>query len=90
MEFTVRNAAKYAVTVAIHSKVSSVTQDAITDYTQFEEDDKIVHFGGHMVGWFVSDKLKPHTNKMVDKTADFIVAKRAARAAKKNTAEEQK
>lgn len=85
--FTARNVAKFVVKAAVHSKVAQLTEDAIIDYTRFEEDDKIVDISSHVVGWYVSDKLKPVTDRMVDKTADFIVAKRAKRAAKKDATE---
>jgi hypothetical protein len=85
--FTARNVAKYVVQAAVHGKVAQLTEDAIVDYTRFEEDDKIVDISSHVVGWCVSAKLKPLTDKMVDKTADFIADKRAKRAAKKNPTE---
>lgn len=81
--FTPRNAAKYIAKAIVHGKVASVTEDIIIDYSRFEEDDTIVDISSHLVGWYVSDKLKPLTDKMVDKTADFVVAKRDARKAKK-------
>lgn len=85
--FTARNVAKYVVKAAIHGKVQQLTADAIVDYTRFEEDDKVVDISSHVVGWAVSDRLKPYTDKMVDKTADKIADVRAKRAAKKDTAE---
>jgi len=83
-DFTLRNVTKYAVKAAVHGYVASVAADAITDYTRFEEDDAVVRISSNVIGWGVSDKLKPVTNKIVDKTADFIVAKREARKSKKN------
>ena len=85
--FTPRNAAKYAVKFVIAGKVAEVAEDVITDYTRLEEDTTVVNLTSSMVGWYVSDKLKPLTDKMVDKAADFIVEKREARKAKKDTAE---
>lgn len=89
MEFTARNAAKYAVKATVHSIVQNRTADTIVDYTRFEEEDLTVRISSHLVGWYVADKVKPVTDSMVDKTADFIAKKRAERAAKKETAEEQ-
>lgn len=83
-DFTLRNVAKYAVTAVIHGNVAKHTETAITDHTRFEEDDMIVDLSSHVVGWYVSHKLKPVTDKVVDKTADFIAAKREARKAKQN------
>jgi hypothetical protein len=82
-DFTLRNVAKYAVTAVIHGTVAKHTETAITDHTRFEEDDMIVDIAAHVTGWCVSHKLKPHTDKIVDKTADFVVKKREARKAKK-------
>ena len=86
--FTARNAAKYAVKAAIAIKTARAAENVITDYSRFEKDDTIVNIGTGMVGWFVSDKLKPVTDKMVDKTFDFVAAKREARKAKKNKTNE--
>lgn len=86
-DFTPSNVAKYVVTAAIQYKVSSVTEDAIVDYTHFEEDDFIVGIGSHVVGWGVAYKLKPITDRMVDKTHKRIVAiknKRKQKAEKTN------
>lgn len=88
MDFTARNAAKYVVKAIIHFKTAQITEDVITDHTRFEEDDMIVDISGHLVGWYVSDKLKPVTDAMVDKTADFVVARKNARTAKKNAKKE--
>lgn len=84
-KFTPRNVAKFVVKLAVAGRVAQFTENTITDYTRFEDDDFIVEASSHLVGWLVSDKLKPYTDKMVDKTADFIVEKRANRAAKKDT-----
>jgi hypothetical protein len=86
--FTLRNAAKYVAKAIIHFETASLAETAITDHTRFEEDDMIVDISSHLAGWYVSDKLKPVTDKMVDKTADFIAAKREARKAKKNATTE--
>jgi hypothetical protein len=82
-DFTPRNVAKYVVRTVIFSKASQLAKDAIVDHTEFEDDDMTVKISGHLVGWAVSAKLKPYTDKMVDKTADYVNAKREARAAAK-------
>jgi hypothetical protein len=89
MEFTARNAAKFVVTAVIKTKTAQKTEELITDYTRFEEDDMIVDITGGLVGWWVGDKLKPYSDAMVDKTADFIVAKREQMKHKKDTPAEQ-
>jgi hypothetical protein len=82
-DFTPRNVAKFVVRTVIHGKTAQITRELIVDHSDFENDDMTVRISGNLVGWYVSAKLKPHTDKMVDKTADFIVAKREARAANK-------
>jgi hypothetical protein len=85
-EFTARNASKYVVSAVVKLKVSRFTKDALTDYTSLEEDDNVVDIAGFLVGWYVSDKLRPITDTAVDKTADFVSAKRDAWKAKKDQA----
>lgn len=84
-EFTPRNLAKDAVSSAISMKVSQLTRNAVADYTRFDQNTIAVKIGSGMVGGIVANKLKPATDKMVDKTANFIAKKREARKAKKNT-----
>ena len=87
--FTARNVAKYIVVGIVQAKITETTEDLATEYVGFEEDNTLVGIGANVVGWGVAWKLKPHTDKAVDKTADFIAAKRAKRAAKKNTEEKK-
>lgn len=86
--FTPRNVAKYVAKTLIAAKAAQLTEDAITNHTRFDDDDKIVNIGSGLVGWYVSDKLKPYSDKIVDKAADKIVELRANRAAKKDTPSE--
>jgi hypothetical protein len=89
--FTPRNVAKFVVTTTISVKANAKAREVISDYSQFEEDDLPVHLTGQVVGWYVSAKVKPLTDKMVDKTADFIVAKREQmKNRKKDTPSEEK
>ncbi len=75
--FTARNVAKYIVKTVVQYKVSNATATAIVNYTDREEDEVIfVQIPAHLVGWGVADKLEPYTDAMVDKTADFVAAKR--------------
>jgi hypothetical protein len=87
--FTPRNVAKFVVTAIIAAKTSDYAEDAITEHTSLESDTLTVEIGSRVIGWFVADKLKPHTDMVVDKTADYVTAKREARNAKKNTTEEK-
>jgi hypothetical protein len=86
-DFTPRNAAKYVVQAIISYRTSKLVETVITDHTRFDDDNNIVNISGHLVGWYTSHKLKPHTDKMVDKAADFIAAKREARKTQKDTTE---
>lgn len=88
--FTARNVAKYIVRAAIHSQVASATETAIINHTRFEEDDFVVDVASNVVGWGVSAQLKPWSDRVVDRTADFIAEQRAARAAKKTAKTEEK
>lgn len=87
--FTARGAAKYVARAIVAGKASDVAESVITDYTGFEEDTKVVDITSHLIGWYVSAKLAPITDKMVDKAADFIAAKRAEMKAKKDEKSEE-
>lgn len=88
-KFTPRNATKYVVTALVRIKVGQFAKAAITDYTAFEEDDTVVGLTGYLIGWYVGDRLRPITDTVVDKTADFIVAKREELKDKKSEQQEQ-
>lgn len=75
--FTPRNVAKFVTTTGIKFYVAGLTHNAIIDHTRFDEDDKIVDITSAVVGWGVADKLKPHTDKIVDKVADKVSERRA-------------
>jgi hypothetical protein len=83
--FTPRNVAKFVAQSGVAHYVEGVARNAITDYTRFEDGDLVTKLGPKVIGWGVATQLKPYTDAAVDKTADFIVAKREARKAKKNT-----
>lgn len=82
-DFTPRNVAKYMVQATIQFRTAKLVKNAIVDHTNFEKDNTPVTLVSNVVGWGVSAKLKPHTDRMVDKTADFIADKREKRQAKK-------
>lgn len=86
-KFTPRNVAKHVATAVVAMKVNAVTKTAIADHTRFEEDDTIVKIAGGVAGWYVSDKVKPYTDKAVDTVADKIEARRAKKAAKQDRTE---
>lgn len=83
-DFTPRNVAKWLAKAAIHAQVAQMTKNALVDNTSLEADSKRVKLGSNVVGWGVSSKLKPYTDKAVDKTADYINEKREARNTKKD------
>jgi len=87
--FTLRNVTKFTVRNIIFLETAELTSDAVTDYTSFDEDDLVVRIGSKIVGWYVAEKVRPVTDKMVDVTFDFVAAKRDARAAKKSTETEK-
>lgn len=86
-EFTSRNVAKFVVRTTIALQTSKLVKKPITDHTQFEEDDNVVTIATGLIGWYVSDKLKPYTDSMVDKTADWIVARRRTKKLAEKPAE---
>jgi predicted transcriptional regulator len=88
MEFTAQNVAKYVAKAIIHGAVAKQVQNTIVNHTDFDKDSTTVEITSHVIGWYVSHKLKPVTDKMVDTTADYISEKRAKRTAKKTTKKE--
>lgn len=87
-DFTPRNVAKFVVSSAITLKSTELAKNALTDYTSLAEDSKTVNIGSKVIGGFIGSKLKPYSDKAVDKTADFVVTKREARKAKKAAKQE--
>lgn len=82
-DFTPRNVTKYVVRTAIGLKAADLAEDVITEHTDFESDDILVKLSTGVIGWYVSARVKPYTDKAVDKTADFIVLQRVKRQDKK-------
>jgi len=87
-EFTARNVAKYIVVSLIQSKTTESVENALDNYTSLDTDSAAVGIGANVVGWGVAMQLKPVTDRMVDKTADFVSAKREIRKARKNAKKE--
>lgn len=90
MPFTARNVTKFVAKSLVAAKATQLTAEAIADNTHYEKDDTVVEIGSGVVGWYISSKLAPVTDAIVDKTADFVTAKREARKAKKNAKNDQK
>jgi hypothetical protein len=88
--FTARNVAKWVTTSVVAIKTAELAAETVSDYTRFEEDDLVVNLGSKCFGWFVSSRLEPVTDAMVDKTADFLVAQWDKRRTKKDTENEEK
>lgn len=82
-DFTPRNVAKYVVQATVQFRTAKLVKTTMVDHTNFESDSNTVTLVSNVVGWGVAAKLKPHTDKLVDKTADFVADKRAKRQAKK-------
>lgn len=82
--FTPRNVSKFIAKAVVAAKAASLTADAIDNYTEYDKDATIVDVGSQVVGWYVSEKLEPVTDRIVDTTADFVSERRAKRQAKKD------
>lgn len=82
--FTPRNVAKFVVRAAVSVKAANLTRTAIADHTPLETTDTPVVIAGSLVGWYVGDKVRPYSDRAVDKTADFIAAKRQKRQDRKS------
>lgn len=89
-DFTARNVAKWIVRSIVAMKTTELVANAAADHTNFEKDDIVVKIGAGVVGWGVSAKLKPVTDAIVDKTADFTVEQWNNRRSKKETKKEEK
>jgi hypothetical protein len=91
-DVTPRTVAVYLIQGAISMKVTQIARDTMVDNTRFENDDIIVKLGSGAVGMVAAGIVKPHTEKAVDKIADYLVAKRKARkkAQQEDTSETEK
>lgn len=72
--FTARNVAKFVAKALVAAKTAELTEDLMVDHTQYDEDATIVDITGKIAGWYVSEKLEPVTDRIVDQAADQIVA----------------
>lgn len=89
-EFTARNVAKWIAKSIVAIKTTELVANVAADYTRFEKDDMVVKIGAGVVGWGVSSKLEPVTDRFVDTTADFIASYRGKLNTKKNAKPQEK
>jgi uncharacterized membrane protein len=89
-EFKPRDVVKFVVTTTINYKMAAITRRAIANHTTLDVNYMPVMIVGAGVGMGVSELVKPYTDMAVDMTADFLVAKRAERKAKKSEKTETK
>lgn len=78
-----RFVAKTAAQVAVSSAVSHATIATANTIIPTEEDsvsNDAIDLGGSVFGFVVSWKLRPLTDGMVDRVADWHVARKAAKA----------
>lgn len=83
-KFTPRKIAKSVAKSIVAIKTKQIAEDVITENTDFEKTDMIVKISTGLISGYVAQQVSPFTDYAVDKAADFIVAKREARSAKKN------
>jgi hypothetical protein len=86
--FTPRTVAKYVASYTIMYHTANRTEEVLVNHTALEEDTFAVEISGKVVGAYVAHKFKPYTDKLVDKTADRIVAFREKRQATKDSKSE--
>jgi hypothetical protein len=84
---TPRIIAKKLAQGLVAAQVGRLTNGALRNYTDIDTDNIVVEAGVGTVSWLVSEYCSPITDKIVDKTADFVNAKREARRAKKSEEE---
>lgn len=82
--FTPRNVTKFVIKSSVQFKTAALTRTAIAARTSLESNDLPVVVAGGVVGWYVSEKVSPVTDRAVDTTADFVISKRAHRRARKS------
>lgn len=79
-----RDVAKWVVVAIVDIKTTEVAANTIDNHTKFDRDDLIVKLSSGAVGMVVSAHVKPVTDKMVDKSADFLTAQWKKRRPKKD------
>jgi hypothetical protein len=77
--------AKSAMSLGISATTATVAHDQIEQHTDWADDHpKVVDTGSVMLGWYVSAKLRPVTDAVVDKTASALASRKARKAARKS------
>lgn len=77
-----RDMAKAAIYYAIQEKTKRLTRRYIDTYTGLDEDSIRTRIAGNVVGQTVAWKAKKYTDKLVDKTADWYVARQESKTEK--------
>jgi hypothetical protein len=85
-----RDVTKWIVISIVDLKTTDVTANTISNDTRFDKDDLIVKLGSGAVGMVVAAHVKPVTDKMVDKSADFVIEQWRKRRPKKTTEKKEK
>lgn len=88
-EFNARNVVKYIVSSAVTYKLTQPVKAVLVDHTNLDEDGKPVEILVGVIGWGIHSSVKPYTDRVVDGTADRIVAYRENRRAKKTEKSEK-
>lgn len=79
-----RTFVKHLASSAVGLGASMLTTKAVDNYTPYDPNAFVVKLGAGAVGFVVGAKLQPLTDVAVDKTADFIAAKRQERKDRKD------
>ena len=88
--FTARNVAKFIAKSLVAYKTAQLTADTVAEHTRYESDDFVVDIGSKCVGWYVSEKLEPVTDAIVDRSADFVTEQRNKLRNKKDDKNDEK
>ncbi len=75
MNLNTRVVAKFATRCIVHSAVaqaSVATMNQLAD-TDPDTSNEAIEIGGSVIGFVVSLKLRPHTDRMVDRVADWNI-----------------
>jgi hypothetical protein len=70
--FTPTNVAKNVLTTVVALTANNLSTKAVEEYTEYDPNSKAVRIGTGLFGWYVSEKLSPVTDAIVDKTASRL------------------
>jgi len=85
-QFTPRNVAKFSAKHVIGAMVGKAVKDILLSTIPATEKLKIAELSGAISAWYVSGKLEPVTDDLVDFAADEILEYRIKRHIAKHTA----